>query len=93
MNANKRQIEVFTSGCPVCEPVVDMVKSLACDNCQVTVYNLVEQCDSKECSTKVGQYGIKTLPAVAVDGKLLSCCQIGGISKEALREAGIGTNR
>ena len=40
----KRQIEVFTAGCPVCEPVVKMVKEMACDSCEVTVYNLAEQC-------------------------------------------------
>ena len=30
MESQKRKIEVFTAGCPVCEPVVEMVKSLAC---------------------------------------------------------------
>ncbi|MEX2591854.1 MAG: thioredoxin family protein [Anditalea sp.] len=92
MNNNKRKIEVFTSGCPVCQPVVDMVQSLACDNCEVTIYDLVRQCDSQECTTKIKTYGIKRLPAVAVDGQLLSCCDQGGVSKEALQEAGVGVS-
>lgn len=36
----KRKIEVFTAGCPVCEPVVEMVKSFSCSDCGATVYNL-----------------------------------------------------
>ncbi|MBX6361777.1 MAG: thioredoxin family protein [Acidobacterium ailaaui] len=86
----KRQIEVFTAGCPVCEPVVKTVKEMACDSCEVTVYNLVEQCDDKVCIDKMKKYNITSLPAVAVNGKLLSCCQNRGVSKEELAAAGIG---
>ena len=89
---NKRNIEIFTAGCQVCNPVVDMVRSLSCENCDVTVYDLVKQCDSKECITKVEEYGIKRLPAVAVNGKLLSCCKDNGITREDLINAGIGEN-
>lgn len=86
----KRQIEVFTAGCPVCEPVVKTVKEMACDSCEVTVYNLVEQCDDKVCVDKMKKYNITSLPAVAVNGQLLACCQNRGVSKEELAAAGIG---
>ncbi len=86
----KRKIEVFTAGCSVCSPVVDMVKSMACSDCEVVVYNLAEPCESKECIDKAKTYGIKALPAVAVNGKLLSCCQNKGVSEAELRNAGIG---
>ncbi len=86
----KRKIEVFTAGCSVCSPVVDMVKSMACSDCEVIVYNLAEPCESKECIDKAKTYGIKALPAVAVNGKLLSCCQNKGVSETELRNAGIG---
>ncbi len=86
----KRKIEVFTAGCSVCSPVVDMVKSMACSDCEVIVYNLAEPCESKECIDKAKAYGIKALPAVAVNGKLLSCCQNKGVSEIELRNAGIG---
>lgn len=86
----KRQIEVFTAGCPVCEPVVKTVNEMACDFCEVTIYNLVEQCDSKICIDKMKEYNITSLPAVAVNGKLLSCCQNKGVNKEELTAAGIG---
>ncbi len=86
----KRQIEVFTAGCPVCEPVVKTVKEMTCDSCEVTVYNLVEQCESKVCLDKIKEYNITSLPAVVVNGELLSCCKGNGVSKEVLAAAGIG---
>ncbi len=86
----KRQIEVFTAGCSVCSPVVDMVKAMACSSCEVIVYNLAEPCESKVCIDKAKTYGIKSLPAVAVNGKLLSCCLNKGVSEEELRNVGIG---
>lgn len=86
----KRQIDVFTAGCPVCEPAVKMVKEMACDSCEVSVYNPIEQCDDKVCIDKMKEYNITSLPSVAVNGKLLACCQNKGVSKEELADAGIG---
>lgn len=86
----KRQIEIFTAGCPLCDPVVKMVKEIACDKCEITVYDLVKQCDHKICLTKMKEYDIKKVPAVAVNGELLSCCKNEGVTREELIEAGIG---
>lgn len=86
----KRQVEVFTARCPICDPVVKTVKEMACDSCEVIVYNLVEQCDDKACVDKIKKYDITSLPVVAVNGKLLSCCQNRGVRKEELTAAGIG---
>ena len=67
----KRKIEVFTAGCPVCEPVVALVNKVACSSCDVTVYDLNKGCATNECRDKAEKYGIKRLPAIAVNGKLL----------------------
>ncbi|MFU8813053.1 MAG: thioredoxin family protein [Balneolaceae bacterium] len=83
----KRQIEIFTAGCPVCEPVVELVKETACESCEITIHNLSETSGDD----KISQYNIQTLPAVVVDGKLLSCCTNNGVRKEELEAAGIGT--
>ncbi len=87
---NKRVIEVFTAGCSVCQPTVDMVKEMACSSCEVIVYDLSKPCDTKECLEKVKQYGIKSLPAVAVNGVLLDYYQQKGVDKETLAKSGIG---
>lgn len=86
----KRQIEIFTAGCPVCEQTVKMVQELACKNCEITIYDLVKQREDKTCITKVKEYDIQRIPAVAVNGKLLSCCKTNAISREALIKAGVG---
>lgn len=86
----KRKVEVFTAGCPVCEPTVELVKNTACRSCEVIVYDLNKGCDTMECRDKAEKYGVTKLPAVAVNGKLLDCCKGGGISEDALKMAGIG---
>lgn len=86
----KRKIEIFTANCPICDPVVKIVKDLACGSCELTVYDLVQQCENKECINKAREYGISKVPSVVVDGKLLSCCQDNTITKEDLLNAGIG---
>lgn len=87
---NKRIIEVFTAGCPVCEPTVEMVRKMACSSCEVKVYDLSKPCETKECLQKVKDYGIKSLPAIAVNGVLLNCCQNKGVSEAELAKSGIG---
>lgn len=82
----KRKVEVFTAGCPVCQGVVDMVKDLVCENCEVTFYNLNEN----EGMAEVKAYGITAVPAVAINGALLECCKRRPITKEDLQAAGLG---
>ena len=69
---------------------MELVKKLACDSCEVKIYDLNAGCETNECREKVETYGIIRVPAVAVDGKLLECCQSGNITEESLRAAGIG---
>ena len=43
-------------------------------------------------SARARELGIRTVPAVVVDGQLASCCQrAGGPTEEGLRAAGVGT--
>lgn len=59
----KRQVEVFTAGCPLCDPVVQMVQDLACPDCEVMVHDL------RQAGVEKAQvYGVKRVPAVVVDG-------------------------
>jgi len=83
----KRLVEVFTAGCSVCEGAVQQVENLACDNCKVVVYDLNKKCDTLECEEKAKKYGVKSVPAVAINGKLVSK---NGIDTEALKAAGLG---
>ena len=71
---SRRLIEVFTAGCYVCENAVKKIKTLACPNCDVKVYDLNKKCDTNECETKAKQYGINSVPAIAINGKLILQC-------------------
>jgi len=82
----KRQIEILTGGCPVCEPAVQTVKEMACPDCEITVYDLSDPANA----SKARQFGIKTVPAVIVNGSLVSCCENTGPQKADLQAAGIG---
>lgn len=81
----KRQVEVFTAGCPVCEPAVQLVRELACPDCEVTVYDLRETGQDE-----ARRYGINRVPTVVVDGTIAACCQGPAPSREQLQAAGIG---
>lgn len=64
---------------------------LACDNCDVKIYDLNKGCATNECREKAAKYGIHRVPAVVVDGKLVECCENQKpVSREALVAAGIG---
>ncbi len=86
----KRQIEIFTAGCPVCEPVVAMVQDMACQSCDITIFNLAEAFDNAQVKAKLTKYGVHRIPAVAVDGVLLGCCTNNSVSREELLKAGVG---
>jgi glutaredoxin len=93
MSGKKKRVEVFIAGCPVCDEAVRLVKELACEDCEVIVYNLNEPCESGECLEKVKSYGVTRVPAVAVDGRLAECCEVGSVTKEGLKAAGIGAQK
>ena len=85
----KRSVEIFTAGCPVCNPVVQLVKETSCESCEITIYDLVEQCEEQVCLDKMKEYGIKRIPSVVVNGRLLDCCN-NEITADDLTKAGIG---
>ena len=82
----KRRVEVFTAGCPVCQGVVDMVNELTCPDCDVTIHNL----NKNEGVEEAKAYGVTAMPSVVVNGQLLDCCKRGPITKDDLESDGIG---
>ena len=83
--SDKRRVEIFTSNTYICDEVVKLVESIACDSCDVKVYNL-----NYEGQEKARAYGITSVPTVVVDGKIADCCRQGKVSKSELVAAGIG---
>jgi len=86
MTANKRNVEVFSAGCGMCDETIALVQSLACGSCDVVVHDM----HKPEVAAKAKRYGVRSIPAVVVDGKLAECCAGRGPEEHALRAAGIG---
>lgn len=84
--ATKRIVEVFTAGCPVCDETVEMIRRMACETCEMDVLDLKEEAVAR----RVEELGIRSVPAVAIDGTLARCCTGRGVSEDALRAEGIG---
>ena len=83
----RRFIEVFTAGCYICNEVVEKIKDLECSNCEVKIYDLNTKCESEVTDSKAKEYGIKSVPAVVINGKLADCCSNRGIDIEAIKAA------
>ncbi|MBW1791742.1 MAG: thioredoxin family protein [Deltaproteobacteria bacterium] len=81
-----RKIEVFSAGCPLCEDAVKLVNSLACPSCDVTVVDMKDI----QGMTRARELGVKSVPAVAINGKLADCCAGRGPDEATLRGAGLG---
>ena len=77
----KRRVEVFSAGCAFCNEVVDAVRREADPACEVIVQSTL---DSRVLA-RAEQLGIRSVPAVVIDGKLASCCTGRGVDLEVLK--------
>jgi glutaredoxin len=82
----KRTIEVFSAGCPACEDTIRLVNSVACPSCDVKVLDMRDASVAR----RARELGVRSVPAVAIDGKLASCCSGCGPEESVLRAAGLG---
>jgi glutaredoxin 3 len=78
-----KKIEVFSAGCPACKETIDVVKRLAGPSHEVVVHDM----NKSEVASKAKRYGVRSVPAVAIDGKLAGCCAGRGPDEQVLRSA------
>jgi glutaredoxin 3 len=83
---DKRKIEVFSAGCPVCDETIKLVNDLACPSCEVNVLDM----KTPEVAERAKKLGIRSVPAVVIDGKLADCCTGRGPDEATLKAAGLG---
>jgi len=86
MSDKRRRIEIFSAGCAVCEDMVRQVKASACPSCEIQVLDM----NAADVQRRAAELGIRSVPAVAVDGKLADCCAGRGVDLDVLRAAGLG---
>lgn len=87
MNQEMRKVEVFSAGCAVCEETIQLVRSLACSACSIEVHDM----NRPDVAAKAKAYGIHSVPAVVINGKLAECCSDRGVDAAALRREGLGS--
>ncbi len=80
-----RRVEIFSAGCPVCSRTIDELREAIDPRHQVLVRDMHEP----ETAGTAEALGIRTVPAVVVDGELLACCRNSGPEVEELRAAGL----
>ncbi len=84
--SEKRKIEIFSAGCPVCEETINLVNRVACPSCEITVLDTRDS----QVAKRAKDMGLRTVPAVVIDGKLADCCTGKGPDEATLRAAGLG---
>lgn len=84
--ADTRTVEIFSAGCPICDDIVQQIRAIACPSCDVDVLDLNDDATAQ----RAVDLGIRSVPAVAVDGALATCCADRGVDEAALHAAGIG---
>ena len=83
MSTTKRKIEVFSAGCSICKETIELVKRLAGSSHEVQIHDM----NKSEIASKAKSHGIRSVPAVVIDGKLASCCAGRGPEEHVLRSA------
>ncbi len=84
--SSRRKIEVFSADCPCCTEAVELVNRIAGDSGDVQVLDMHQG----QVAAKAKEYGVQSVPAIAIDGKLADCCTGRGVDQISLKASGLG---
>ena len=79
----KHKIEIFSAGCATCKDAIEKVRKLSGPEHEVYVHDMHQH----DVANRAIQHGIRSVPAVVIDGKLAGCCAGRGVDEHVLREA------
>jgi len=63
----RRQVEVFSTGCPICEETIRLIHRLCGDSCEITVLSVRDE----TIANRARGLGLRSFPAVIVDDELV----------------------
>ncbi len=89
MSKRKRKIEIFSAGCPACADLIAQVRDAACPSCEIDILDMRKP----EIAARARREGIRSVPAVVIDGQLASCCAGRGPDPATLAQLGLGRPR
>ena len=81
--AIRKKIEIFSAGCSTCKETIELVKKIAGSSHEVVIHDM----QKSEVASKARQHGVRSVPAVVVDGELAGCCGGRGPDEHVLRSA------
>ena len=70
MVSPKRKIEIFIAACSLCDETVSLVTGIACELCEIVVFDMRKA----EVAGGARYTEVRSVPAVAIDGKLADGC-------------------
>ena len=86
LQPHKRRVEVFSAGCATCRETITLVQTLVGETQEVQVHDMRRATVARRAKS----LGIRSVPAVVIDGKLAGCCAGRGPDEATLRAEGLG---
>lgn len=81
-----RKIEIFSAGCPTCETAIAEIRAEACSSCDIAVLDMKDDAVAE----RAAALGVRSVPAVLIDGSLAECCSGRDPNLGTLKAAGLG---
>lgn len=82
-----RRVEIFSAGCNTCQRTIEQLREQIDPRHEIIVHDMQNDPRAAE---RAEAFGIRTVPAVVVDGFLLACCKNKGPTLRELHAAGLG---
>jgi glutaredoxin 3 len=83
MTTTNRTIEIFSAGCAACDDTIALVRQLAAGSGTVAILDMRDPA----VAARAKSLGVRSVPAVVVDGALAGCCAGRGPNEATLRAA------
>jgi hypothetical protein len=80
-----RKIEVFSAGCTTCEETIEAIRRES-SAAEIVVHDMKDI----QVVRRAKELGVRSVPAVVIDGELAPCCSGRGVDIQVLKEAGLG---
>ena len=74
-------MEVFSAGCAFCHEIIDVVGREAGSSFQIIVHDMMDA----RSLVRAEKFGIRSVPAVVIDGKLAFSRTVRGVDIQALK--------
>jgi glutaredoxin 3 len=81
-----RRVEIFSAGCNTCQRTIEQLREQIDSRHEIFVHDMN---NDKGAAEKAEAFGIRTVPAIVVDGFLLACCKNKGPTLRELHGAGL----